>query len=180
MWRGGVRIRDVIDNGMLSGLAGVAPYTNGNAADGSTITYLQTNNNQFGSSDVLYSTDTPGITALLNYPKVIQNINQNNVVSLEVPQYTPTFARNVVDCIFTGTTSSYTQMSTGSSSAVTAGFLTIALPSSTTTGLVVRSGHSLHNVSRSLADDADFSVFIAVPPMQFVAQVPTSPPINMY
>jgi len=179
MWRGGIRVRDVIDNGMLSGLLSVSPYSNGDASNGSTVTYLQTNNNQFGSSDVLYSTDTPGITALLNYPKVIQNINQNNVVSLEVPQYTPTFARNVVDCIYTSTTS-YQQMASGTSSAVTAGFLTIALPSSTTTGLTPRSGHQLHNVSRSLADDGDFSVFIAVPPLQFVPQVSTSPAINLY
>lgn len=180
MWRGGVRIRDVIDNGLMNNTTTGAPIIKGDPNDTSAIAYLQTNNAQFNSVDTLYTTDTPSVTAILNYPKVIQNVRQNNVVSLEIPQYTPTFARNVVDCIFVSTTQSYTQMTAATTAANTAAFVTIALPSNTTAGLTVAAGHSLHNVSRSLADDADFSVFIAVPPLQFVAQVAGSAAINMY
>jgi hypothetical protein len=112
----------------------------------------------------LISTYTPG-GGVGNNHKVIHDVSTNNTVTVEVPQYTRTFTRSVLDlAIFqsdsTGSSVDYIDGYSG-----TIGSVSFFVPQQLT--VTPQVGYSLHNIYRAGADDFNLSLFISIPPMRW-------------
>lgn len=147
---GGIRIRDVLDFGMTTGTS-QALHTSVQAS----LSVSNTNQN----SMILDSSNAGD----KNNHRIIQDCFNNNTVTVEVPQYTPTFARNMVDMIH------FQQGSNTSSSLFTFGTNTpyrvnITAPLGTSIGAF--SGHTFHRIFRAAADDFNLSGFVSIPPFR--------------
>lgn len=163
MVKGGVRIRDILDYGVLSAgssdtginlwpkaptIVSYSPLPTGQSA------------NPIVNSNATVSTLSPNLSS------VIQDVSNNFTVSVEVPQYTNGYARSVVDMI-TYQDTAYNGYQNGSQSTTTRGRIGIHTPSLISSNLNggLPSGYTLHNIYRSAAEDTSFGVFISVPPM---------------
>lgn len=160
IWRGGVRLRDVVSRGLLSTAAHTSPLR----------ATLQNSVYQANLSPILInSSATDNFAAYaINYADVIQEIDKNGVISIEVPQYTNSFGRAVIDVwtaqdgVGTNTYQSYAAAS-GSSS-----FVAFNIPLGSGGSITPKAGYQLHNIFRSAADDMSLMGFISVPPMRDV------------
>jgi len=173
MVKGGIRMRNVFDLGLLTTTGSNVNDVYKNKAP--TITFLDTA--PYGKAfdcvgNVASSPDSFG----QNLPVILQATDQNNCITIEVPQYTNGFARSVCDMITFQTSTNFgfdntTQSSTTKGTVYT--FLPYAASSSlaSTAGVTGNKVFPLHNLYRSAAEDTSFGVFISVPPL--VAQTPT-------
>ncbi len=155
-WSGGIRYRDVIDFGTAtnplltanSNIITAATFPSGNAPVGQVF---QTSNS------TTYVASTQHL--------VVQAGNINNVLTVEIPQYTQTLTRNIADCMFiqAATPATYNNyQAQGSTTQVVASFNT---PNSVGFGAASVVGCDLHSFYRSFADDGSFGLFISVPPL---------------
>lgn len=156
LWRGGIRVRDVIDIGMLP-------------QNTSLFTCVNTGYTTFQNTGMVVNTpisyNTSEVEYSANMHQTFQNLEQNNVITVEVPQYTQTLCRAKADVInFQGSATMYGYNNTAGSSN-NQGYVSLALPSNLTTTPPANAGYSVHNVFRALADDGSFSCFISVPPL---------------
>jgi hypothetical protein len=165
--RGGVRIRDVLDMGLIQTGAAATPATvqatMGSLATNMSVTLIPLLN--FGSPTKPFVGSAATADDPFMYSLVMQNMSQNNTITVEVPQYTSGYARAVGDIINFSTTTpgvgtSYNATSYSSNSKCTVNF---NLPASFVSNLSNPNGYSLHNLYRSMADDASFSTFVSVP-----------------
>lgn len=160
MWRGGVRFRDVIDMGLMASGTAMSEPLRGSAVT-STVPLGLGNITPFYGNNILSGANATVFNA--NFHENNQSLTTNNVITAEMPQYTKTYARAVTEIfVFQGTTPPAGLYQGGNSNSPDA--LSIWLPSNATITRV--KGYSLHNVSRALADDGNFSVFISVPPLR--------------
>lgn len=158
-WSGGVRFRDVIDFGTSS--------NPGNAPSSNIIT-ASAHLGSHATSTTAYTSTSTLINLDPNDHLVIQSGNINNVLSIELPQYTQSLSRNICDLILYQTdtmTSYYSYQGQGSTTQMTVRFST---PSAVGVGVNTNNGYDLHNLYRSLADDGCFSLFISIPPLASV------------
>jgi len=100
---------------------------------------------------------------------VIHETTNNGVLSLELPQYTKTHAKNNAEIIvFQSITPSVsTRYIAGYSSGMNQ--LYISIPDAIT--ITPQTGYSFHRIYRAAADDFNLSLFISVPPMIFNSPV---------
>jgi hypothetical protein len=160
MWTGGIRIKDVVDLTAATTLTYInSPLTvcctlQPNFAS-STTTLAQIINN--------ISTGSAQVNAIEH--QAMQVTNNNNSVSIEIPQYTSNLARNKFDCLAFQADSppTYYNYIVGPNS--TNATAIIAAPISIGPTLATLAGYDLHNIYRSLADDGNFHTFVSVPPM---------------
>jgi hypothetical protein len=152
MSRGGVRIRDVINKNMFSGTNIYGPSIS------KVSTQSEVSNLFFGNTIQL---NPANFENAWNSHVHIQDLQLNGVITLENPQYTPTYARAVCD---QWNIQGAQGTAIGPLASTTNQQVFISLPVSMSSPTAVE-GESLHNIYRALADDADFSVFISVPPM---------------
>ena len=154
MWRGGIRVRDVLSKGML------------------TTTSLSPMNATYGSVEAAVDQTVPAVSSAAGlsfssvaygYSVVLQEPDKNGVITCEVPQYTNGYGRAISDCWADGTAlNKYYGGSVGTSG----GYLFFNAPiAGFGAGVTPRPGYTVHNLFRSLADDGSFSNFISVPPM---------------
>lgn len=173
MSRGGIRIRDIIS---LSGFSqtnvtttvGITTFTSvdlNQTLRGSTVMGLLSVSAQPTSVSNPLLTQTTGINYDTNNHINCQQTYTNNVLSMEIPQYTKTYARATVDLLkWQGDLLPQNDVYYAGTSG-TLGRLQITLPS----GLPSynqRDGYTVHNLHRAMADDGSFSVFISIPPMR--------------
>lgn len=143
---GGIRIRDVLNFGMIA---------NDKSMHSSVVGMLtgtgSANGSMFSSTGVLFKESH----------MVLQDCYNNNEVTFEIPQYTATFARNIVDVtLFQSSTNPVSdQYATGSRHQ-----LTILPPANLNVTPVT--GQNLHKIYRAGADDFQLSGFISIPPMR--------------
>jgi len=162
LWNGGVRIKDDITV--------AASTTPANISFSNTATaVLYPANNSFGTDSQPIATNNGPIPSYTNLNTVIQNININPSLVVEIPQYTQNLSRCVADIIsITQDTSSFYHQYQYSGSNTNAK-LYVAAPvglGPTPASLLT---YNLHNVYRALADDAQFSTFISIPPVVSVS-----------
>lgn len=154
MMSGGIRIKDVIDNGLITtGTYSQTLHT--------PVTAILQSDTLVAEATILYDTGQAPQSA--NYHRVVQDVSVNNTLNVEMPQYTRSFTRLVPDVICyqdtsMSTANNYTADSSGSTTR-----LYIYLPASTTVTPVA--DYTLHRVYRAAADDFNLSGFISVPPM---------------
>jgi len=154
---GGMRIRDVIDAGM-------------------------TNATPKNMHTMCMASAAPGVPSLVtpivaSVPSgsfrtqhmVLHEYINNTVLSLEMPQYTKTHAKNNAELILfqTPTPSTSTRYISGYSSGMH--YLYLSAPDALT--VTAQTGYSFHNIYRAAADDFNLSLFISVPPMIFTTPV---------
>lgn len=165
MSRGGVRVRDIINKNMF-------PGTNIYGPSMSKVSTQSEVNNLFFSNTLQNGVFTiePSWNAHVQY----QDLQLNGVITVENPQYTPTYARAVCD---QWNIQGAQGTAIGPLASTTNQQLFITLPFSMGNPAAV-DGQSLHNIHRALADDADFSVFISVPPM-YIHGGSTSPRLGL-
>ena len=154
---GGMRVRDVVDIGLMavdeaSINTNLLTYIEPDTGIADTLTPIKTISSLSGNSN--------------NVPCLYQNIKQNNIVSVETPQYTQTICRSKADIItYQGAASSnYGYYATADSSCSHYN-LSFVLPQKLTTQITSVDGFSVHNVSRAVSDDCNFYTFISVPPV---------------
>jgi len=164
MFRGGIRLRDVVSTSI--------PVT-GAWASG-TMTASVTNSRAAFQS-VIRAGISPAITR--NTGRVLQTISQNNGLSVELPQYTRGYARSVAEMMEINTASNNVNYSynDGSGSTTTSAYVNFALPYSVPAYSPDIYQGQLHNIYRSISDDASFGTFISVPPMFRLATIITFP-----
>lgn len=166
MVKGGIRIRDVLDYGLLGSTS--TDTTRTGRLNAPTISYydpLVVGKANGGIGRIASSINS--VSDNLNV--VLQQAHDNNVVTLEIPQYTSSYARTVCDMMCYQSSSNYGYDGTQQSSTMK-GTLSIIVPwgSANTLTTVSASGNnlfSLHNLYRSAAEDTSFGVFISVPPL---------------
>lgn len=152
---GGIRVRDVLDTGLLQSTSNSL-----NACAYTSFT-LDTGSPQVSNPIKAAAASTQTSS---NLPCFYQNVFQNNILSVEVPQYTLTMGRSKADIIsYQGGTSIYGYNPTALSSN-THGQISFTLPTSSLISTTPVAGYNVHNLSRSIADDGNFSCFISVPP----------------
>ncbi len=165
MSRGGVIFRDVIDAGLFT----ASTNTNGPAMVTANIGRPNTG---------LESEPFYGNTSFIQspyLPSVFQNVSQNPVITVEMPQYTSTYARANCDIMHQyGSTTTY-HYNNKSTSSGTIYPIVFSVPANSITAGTAQAvaGYSVHNLSRIMADDASFHCFISIPPM-------VSGPANSY
>jgi hypothetical protein len=149
---GGIRIRDVIDYGL----------TDGDQASIHTCVQASLVSDDSSANSIIVDTTNAG--AITNH-RVIQDCFNNNAVTVEIPQYTKTFSRSMVDIIHfqDGSLSASTTLSAGSNTRYR---LIINTP--TGINLTPRTSNTLHRVYRAGADDLNLSGFVSIPPMRTV------------
>lgn len=157
IYRGGYVIRDVIDTGLVETVAG-------RQSPAMVVAGLTESPNDYTNPCL---TATTGVITNNALPKVYQDISLNPVVTLEIPQYSSSIGRSMVDIMnFDGgaATFRYNARSTSSSTgmAVQVALPDAAVPSGTAPDVALQ---SLHHVSRILADDGSFHGFVSIPPM---------------
>ncbi len=157
MWSGGIRLKDVValtvsDFPSLSQTSNIAVVT----AD----TY---------GSDVAISsmaTTQSSITALYQPPRhqVVHQLTNNQVLTVEVPQYTRTLARNVADLMFMQAASPVSWHN-GYTRTASQNNIVFSLPAGLIKDTTPPDGFDLHNLYRALSDDGNFHTFCSIPPM---------------
>jgi hypothetical protein len=152
IWRGGVRVRDVIETGMSLATSDVNTCI-GKVAVGDTVNY---------SFPYFNVTDTT--PEFSNAHIAFQDLTRNPVMSVELPQYTQTYGRSTVDCTAVQDAASFTYNGSVTSS-TSRTLVKFCVPSSQFSVVTAVAGHTVHNLHRALADDGDFSCFVSVPPM---------------
>jgi hypothetical protein len=168
--RGGIRVRNVINKNLLQGT--------------STNAYGPSMASCFTLTDTAISVQNSAISSqagtatepYLGSHLVFQDLDLNGVVSVEIPQYTHTYARSVCDQMWVQ--GSY-GIPIGPSSTLTQTQLWFSLPEKTLISVPSVQGQQVHNLYRALADDADFGCFISVPPM-LVGGASTQPRTGLY
>lgn len=161
MVRGGFRIRDTINTGLLSPTAGGAfPGLN------SSFCAVLTTGTPGSWNNVVTTVTDLGRSGVLQ-PKVYQNLAQNNTLTVEVPQYTTTYARAKGDLILWQSTTPTTanNVQGGDNTSLTRAIVSFALPRGSVGGKSIDATYPLHNVFRAGADDLQLLTFISVPPM---------------
>lgn len=173
IWRGGVRIRDVLNMGLV-------PVTNQNPLSQTCQTYLTTSSSLPTTTSLPFNNgNVAGFPPYNNTSLSLQQVSLNNVVTLEIPQYCPTLGRNVSDTTTDQSGTSFGAQQTVNVAGVTQGVLQINLPASVTTPGIPT--YAIHNIYRSMADDGDLSCFISIPPMVANVNVAGSTPTyNLY
>jgi len=164
MVRGGVRLRDVISLGAFTADTTDASFPV-NMCSLVTAFHAPT---PIGASAEALSGGTGVGAAPQNIHTTRQQLSLNNTLTLEVPQYSPTYAKCKSDIICYQGDSAYKKYNGVTSSATFRGYIGITLPTVLYDNRVINrteKAYSIHNLFRSLADDADMQVFISVPPM---------------
>jgi len=156
--RGGIRVRDVINTGMIEL---TARRTNPSPVTAATVFF----NSGAVSSPLSPENDVVDVNFTQN--QIWQDYNLNKVLSIELPQNSQSYGRAKSDIIcYQGDATSTGTITYSAFSSQSRLVLEISLPVATTTALTLPVGQELHNIYRSVADDADFSVFISIPPMK--------------
>lgn len=156
--RGGIRIRDVVNRGMLA--------VDANRSSPGLFK-ISTRVITSGLNNYIMQPLPDNFTDQTNQHIIYQDMSSNPVISVEIPQYTSTYGRSKADIfLIQGGSTSSTGITYSPWSSQTSLSLIIAAPTKTITGLEIANYQVLHNISRAVSDDADFSVFISVPPMQ--------------
>jgi len=158
LWNGGIRIKDNITV--------AASTTPANISFSNTATAtLYPANNYFGTDSQPIMNNNGAIPAYTNLNTVIQNININPSLVLEIPQYTQNLSRCIADVIsFTqDSPSSYLQYQYSGSNTNAKLYINAPVALGPTPASLLT--YNLHNIYRSLSDDAQFSTFISIPPV---------------
>jgi hypothetical protein len=156
--RGGIRVRDVINTGLFE--------VSNRRINSSPVTAATTFFNSGAVTSPL-SPQTDLFDVLFTQNQVWQDYNLNKVLTVELPQNSQNYGRAKTDIIcYQGDATAAGSITYSSYSSQSRLVLEIALPVAAITGITLPAGQELHNISRSVADDADFSVFISIPPMK--------------
>lgn len=162
IWRGGVRLRDVVGRGYLATTAHTAPMR---------VSFQNSAYPGTASAILVNSASGTDFTAIgINHADVIQEIDKNDIVTVEVPQYTTCFGRAVIDVMTaqdSGATA-YAYQGTATSSA-SSSYVQFNLALGTASVITPKAGYQLHNIFRAAADDTSFQGFISVFPMKDVS-----------
>lgn len=153
IWRGGVRIRDVLSKGMFK-TSSTSPMTCNISASEIDISSTPLLNSAAAAS---FSSINPGAS------RVVQELDKNGIVTVEVPQYSNWMGRAVADCMSIGSTTS--RYGVGTDSTSTGNVVFFNAPIAATASVTPVVGYQLHNTYRSLADDGNFMGFVSVPPV---------------
>jgi hypothetical protein len=160
--RGGFRIRDVVNKNLLQGTSanayGPSMATVWSRTDPATTFSVGNVIANFAGSGAVEPTTSAHLT--------FQDLALNGVITVEQPQYSSTFARSVGDLITNQGSAASLGYSAGLLTSTTNQLINISLPIKTTISVPDIAGQQVHNLYRSLADDADFGLFISVPPMR--------------
>jgi hypothetical protein len=154
--RGGIRIRNVINKGLLTG-------TRFNGPSMVKTVCEATNSAGFNLNPVI--SGTGGVEEPPNAHISFQDVRNNGIITHEIPQYTHTYARSVCDQTFYQGTGAYGVASSFDAS-LSGVQLSFYIPLTNAASVPVSTGQQLHNIYRSAADDADFGCFISVPAMR--------------
>lgn len=149
-WSGGVRIRDVITPNNA---------TTASAANNSTLVVSLGNLNATTATTMIQSYTGPTGSLGGNANSVLQQLDKNNSITVEVPQYTMNASRLVNQMLFNYATTNKYYVYYGTRLNVN-----IGLPYGMGTGGTTNA-YDVHNIFRAMADDGNLSLFIAVPPM---------------
>jgi hypothetical protein len=161
IWRGGVRIKDVLDLSINSATADI--YCNAPAVVYMDMDAVSTNTN---FSTIWRDISNTNVINTGFEPRILQNIYQNNTLSVEMPQYSRKLSRAVADCLSNqGSSTSYYQYYYGNKASTTLGNPVFQLPKYMFAGSFADYPYSLHNIYRAASDDTDFGCFISVPPL---------------
>jgi len=158
LWNGGIRIKDNID------VATSTTPTNISFSNTATA-ILYPANNALSTQLHPINNDNLPMQSGINLNTIVQNINVNPSIVVEIPQYTKNLSRCVADVISItqDTSASYQQYQySGSNSNAR---LYVAAPVSLGPTPASLLNYNLHNVYRALADDAQLSTFISIPPV---------------
>ena len=149
---GGIRIRDIVDLGLVD--------TNGNRLHSSFTSALYTVDD-IGGGLGIYDISTIG--SYPGYSRVYNQLEKDNSLTVEVPQYTKSLSRCVADImvIQESTDNSWDRYS--SEGATTGAALKFCIPAAYT--VTPQANYKLHNLFRAGADDLQLYGFISVPPM---------------
>jgi len=155
LWNGGVRLKNVLSLG-LSATPGNITTSNCTAV---TLHSSTANTSFITTSDTV-------LAGVLQAPEhqVLQQTFNNNAVTVEVPQYTRTLARNIADVLIyqNDVNSSFNAYQ---NAGATQAIVQFTLPAGLGTPAAVNANYDIHNLYRSMADDGSFSGFISVPPL---------------
>jgi hypothetical protein len=152
MMSGGIRFRNIIDLGVVDS----SPGRLHSAIASLYHPSLEINN--------LYMlADLAELEIDANFNKVYNQLEKDNSLTIELPQYTQALSRSVGDCIIFQQSGGQTYDGYTATGAVTGGHIQFGIPVGYT--ITPQRGYSVHNVSRSGADDLQLYGFISVPPM---------------
>lgn len=157
MWRGGIRVRDVVSRGMMS-TTSLSPLT---------VVYSASDAAAAQNVPVATSGATAAFTSrAYGVSHIIQEPDKNAIATVEIPQYVQAYGRCIADL---WADNSGTNKYIGTSPATNGGFLFINAPlASVGAGVTKKAGYTLHNLFRAMADDGSLHCFISVPPMRNV------------
>lgn len=153
-WSGGIRIKDVITTGLFTAPANptISNMVSTVLAPATTVSFTK----PFDGSNGLVSFP-------LQHQTVLQQININNTISVEVPQYTATISRAVADCMSDQGIVGTNFIASGFS--MTGYVVNINMPMGLGVPANTVEVADTHNFFRAMADDGNLSVFISIPPM---------------
>lgn len=157
LWSGGIRLRDVFDFACTT--------TPANITSSNLVTAYYNDTIGGTTSQNVFTTNSGDNILGINCHMVLQTANLNNIVTVELPQYTDYLCRNVVDCIIFQDDAAPTYYNYQTQGAVTQAAVLFSGPKYCGPGTNTLVGYDLHNIYRSLADDGNFSLFISVPPV---------------
>ncbi len=166
-WGGGVRIKNTISPGLT--------LTPGNITTSNEVTATFFSDN-LGTQASMFNPFNSSLNFTTNSHQVLQQIFNNNTLTIELPQYTRTLKRCVAD-IWGSNPNVPSSSSDYQRSGGTQGTVTFSLPAGLGYTNPAFSGYDLHNIYRALSDDGDFSLFISVPPL---VQSTVSSPYNVF
>ncbi len=154
-WGGGVRIKDSFSPGLT--------LTPGNITTSNEAIATFTSSTS-GNSPSIFSPSAISTNLATNQHQVLQQVFNNNTLSVEIPQYTRALKRCVAD-IWGSNPSTASSSSDYQRPGGTQGTITIALPAGLGYTNPAFPDYDLHNIYRALSDDGDFSLFISIPPI---------------
>lgn len=155
---GGIRIRDILDYGLTN--LGIP------VSRSSVMAVLDIDRSSTSATAMVTPSASKGGFSIA-FHRVPQDIGSNNTITVEVPQYTKSYSRNLVDCTLYQTGGAYnTANSYNGSGSVSPSRLNIVAQSGIT--ITSQNGYGFHNLYRSGADDLNLSGFISIPPMLFL------------
>lgn len=153
--RGGVRIRNVINKNLLQGTS-TTPYGPGMA------TAFAIDDQNSSVNTFIFSQPATILEPDVGAHVVYQDLANNGVITIESPQYTLTYSKSKCDLALPQTVHN---ISTGPQTSLSQQTIWFSVPQSSVISAPEIQGQQLHNLHRSLADDANFGLFISVPPM---------------
>jgi hypothetical protein len=156
-WTGGVRIKDIISYGLTKTPSN---FLTSSTTTASLFTIAPSGTQQKFVTNFAFGTGSVSV----NSHQVYQQSTNNTTLTVEVPQYTRTIARNIADMIIfqDSPLNSYNAQQLPSATLAT---LNISPPVGLDVIAAPVNGYDLHNIYRAMADDGNFSLFISVPPM---------------